>query len=148
MPSQPPASSAASSSSSDPMETETARSESLTKAIVRRKPFQEKWNSVSTDPEPLANLLATWKGVIARLRQYAERQVAEKNYSTAADNANMAEIMECCASDLEKSLSLYTIEEVEGSPAKEPRRRTRKVTSPASAADSSMSPPESRPDSI
>lgn len=80
---------------------------------------------------PLATLLASWKGIIARLGQHAERQAAEKHYSTAAENAQIAEIMECCASDLEKSLSLYTIEEVEGSPAKEPRRRTRKVTSRA-----------------
>ncbi len=87
--------------------------------------------------------LATWKGIAAKLRQHADRQGANKDYATAADNAMMAEMMELCAADLEKSLSLYTIEEVEGSPPDEPKRKTRKNASPASATDASDSLPES-----
>lgn len=112
------------------------------KPVIKRKPFREKLTWVSTDPEPLAQLLATWRGVAARLRKYAERQGAEKDYSTAADNAAMAETMELCIADLEKSLSLYTIEEVEGSPADEPKRKRQKTNSPESLESSSSSPAE------
>ncbi len=52
----------------------------------------------------LLDLVKSWDGISARLQAFAQKQAAEKDYPTAAENHLLSEGIAYCADELRKLL--------------------------------------------